>query len=86
MMEDRRVLTTVNKYWSLIAALAFLISGAVVGYLHLQWTVSDMKMDRDMREADARMRRDRDRDEREAIRTRLTLLESDVSWIKKKIP
>lgn len=81
-MEDRRVLSTVNKYWAIIAGVAIMGSTAVVGYLHLQWTVASIQQNMDSYKSGADARREANREELDNIRLEIKEIETNLEWVK----
>lgn len=85
ILTERRVLNTVNKYWTIIAALAVLASTQVIAYLHLQWTVADMKKDQDVWQAGSAARREANHVESDDIKLDIKSLKTDMEWVKVSI-
>ena len=72
----------VISLWQLWLVLA---AGIVAG-INFYNTVNRLSEDQKTAKVNAESRRDKNREDMEDIRTRLTKVESDISWIKYELP
>lgn len=76
--QDRRTAKSLLEYWQLWLVL---LGGAVMG-IRFYYAVGDILVEQKAFKATVEDRRTKNHDDMEAVRTRLTKLETDLEWFK----
>lgn len=83
MNQEDKTIDLADRIMKLWPVVALLVAG-ISGYLKLQWTVNDVASGQESWKRNSESRRERTHEEIDSVKNRLTQLETDMEWIKRR--